>query len=191
MAKSKFNHRKTYRGTQPAKLKALYPGMIVEFGYSGKDVFDPKPLILLLYREYAGGDLVHGINLNYLTPQSVQRLFCTCELLHKGASVYSNQKITRKVQSQMDDYDDTLPNRNLLKEEFSRIMLPTYKEKQGGDGHPLGKAEAKRQMKMLYEKILKKFINKFDVYRSYKKDKMKTIQVIKYKMGEWHQAKLQ
>ena len=44
---------------------------------------------------------------------------------------------------------------------------------------------------MLYEKILKKFINKFDVYRSYKKDKMKAIQVIKYKLGEWHQAKLQ
>ena len=71
----------------------------------------------------------------------------------------------------MGDYDDTLPNRNLLKEEFSRIMLPTYKEEQGGDGSPLGKAEAKRQMKMLYTKVLKKFINKFDVYRSYKKDK--------------------
>ena len=60
----------------------------------------------------------------------------------------------------MGDYDDTLPYRNLLKEEFSRIMLPTYKEKQGGDGSPLGKAEAKRQMKMLYTKVLKKFSEK-------------------------------
>ena len=61
----------------------------------------------------------------------------------------------------------------------------------GGGGHPVGKAEAQRRMKMLYEKVLKKFINKFDVYRSYKKDNMKTIQVIKYKLGDWHQAKLQ
>ena len=91
----------------------------------------------------------------------------------------------------MGDYDDTLPYRNLLKEDFTRIMLPTYKEKLGGGVHPLGKAEAQRQMKMLYTKVLKKFINKFDVYRSYKKDKMKAIKVIKYKMGEWHQAKLQ
>ena len=37
-------------------------------------------------------------------------------------------------------------------------------------------------MKMLYEKILKQFINKFDVYRTYKTDKMKTIEVIKYKL---------
>ena len=91
----------------------------------------------------------------------------------------------------MSDYDDTLPSRNLLKEEFTRIMLPTYKETQGGGGQPLGKAEAQKRMKILYEKILKKFINKFDVYRSYKIDKMKTTQVIKYKLGEWHQAKLQ
>ena len=46
-------------------------------------------------------------------------------------------------------------------------------------------------MKMLYEKVLKKFINKFDVYRSYKIEKMKNIKVIKYKLGDWHQAKLQ
>ena len=88
-------------------------------------------------------------------------------------------------------YDDTLPYRNLLKEEFSRIMLPTYKEKQGGGGFPLGQAEAKRQMKMLYTKVLKTFINKFDVYRSYYSQEMKEIRVLKYKLGDWHQAKLQ
>ena len=112
---------------------------------------------MIIWNDISDG-LIHGVNLNYLPESQVQKLFCTCELLHKGASVYSNQKITRKIQSQMDDYDDTLPNRNLLKEEFSRIMLPTYKEKQGGDGAPLGKAESKRQMKMLYTKVLKKLV---------------------------------
>ena len=190
MARQIFLHKSNYQGIQPAILKALYPGMITQFKYLGDDIFDKNPLVLVVYNEY-GGDLIHGINLNYLPESQVQKLFCTCELLHKGSSVYSKEKISRQIQSQMGDYDDTLPYRNLLKEEFSRIMLPTYKEKQGGGGHPLGKAEAQRQMKMLYEKVLKKFIKKFDVYRSYKKDKMKTIKVIKYKMGDWHQAKLQ
>ena len=190
MAHQKYNHSRRIADLQPAKIKSLYPGTIVQFKYNGDKIFDKNPLVMVIYNEY-GGDLIHGINLNYLPESQVQKLFCTCELLHKGASVYSNEKITRKVQSHMGDYDDTLPYRNLLKEEFSRIMLPTYKEKQGGGGHPLGKTEAQKQMKMLYEKVLKKFINKFDVYRSYKKDKMKAIKVIKYKMGDWHQAKLQ
>ncbi len=190
MARQKFQHKNRYQGIQPGKVKALYPGMIAQFKYSGDRIFDKTPLIMVVYNNIHN-DLVDGINLNYLPESQVQRLFCTCELLHKGANVYSKEKITRKVQSQMGDYDDTLPYRNLLKEEFSRIMLPTYKEEQGGDGSPLGKAEAQKRMKMLYEKVLKKFINKFDVYRSYKKDRMKTIKVIKYKLGEWHQAKLQ
>ena len=183
---TKHNHKQSYQKTQPGKLKALYPGMITEFVYSGDKIFDRSPLVLVVYNEvYMGGDLVHGINLNYLPESQVQKLFCTCELLHKGASVYSKEPIRRTVQSQMGDYDDTLPNRNLLKEEFTRIMLPTYKEKRGGN--PLSQSEAKRQMKMLYEKILKKFIKKFDVYRSYKTSKMKTIKVVKYKLGGWHQ----
>ena len=182
----KHNHKQSYQKTQPGKLKALYPGMLVEFVYSGDNIFDRSPLILVVYNEvYKGGDLVHGINLNYLPESQVQKLFCTCELLHKGASVYSKEPIRRTVQSQMGDYDDTLPNRNLLKEEFTRIMLPTYKEKRGTN--PLSQSEAKRQMKMLYEKVLKKFINKFDVYRSYKTSKMKTIKVVKYNLGNWHQ----
>ena len=183
---NKHNHKQSYQKTQPGKLKALYPGMIVEFTYSGDNILDRNPLILVVYNEvYKGGDLVHGINLNYLPESQVQKLFCTCELLHKGASVYSKEPIRRTVQSHMGDYDDTLPNRNLLKEEFTRIMLPTYKEKRGTN--PLSQSEAKRQMKMLYEKVLKKFINKFDVYRSYKTSKMKTIKVVKYNLGNWHQ----
>ena len=115
MAQQKFQHKSNYQGRQPGITKALYPGMIAQFKYSGDRIFDKAPLIMVVYNEY-GGDLVHGVNLNYLPESQVQKLFCTCELLHKGASVYSNQKITRKIQSQMDDYDDTLPNRNLFLE---------------------------------------------------------------------------
>mgnify|MGYP003659197027 CR=1 FL=1 len=192
MAKSKFNHRKSYEGIQPAKVAALYPGMIVEFTYTGEDIFDKKPLILLLYREYnemGRGDLVHGLNLNYISPDMVQNLFCTCELLYKGAGVYSKEPIRRSVQSQMDDYDDTHSNRNLLRENFTRIMLPTYKENRGGN--PLSKSEAKREMKVLYEKVIKKILSKHNIYRTYKQKKMNSLNVIQFKLGDWNQPRLQ
>jgi len=179
-----FRHESNIVGRQPGILKSLYPGMIVRFHYSGDKIKDKNPLVLVVYNEY-DGDLVHGVNLNYLPETKVQKLFCTCELLHKGASVYSTQPIERRVQSHMGDYDDTKPYRNLLTEEFTRIMLPTYKDQR--DGNPLSKSEAQRQMKMLYQKVLKPFIKKNDVYRSYTKKKMKSISVLKYKLGEWHQ----
>jgi len=189
MARRKYNHKQNYQGIQPGKLKALYPGMVVEFKYSGEDIFDKRPLILLLYKEYGKYDLIHGLNLNYLQGSAVQRLFCSCELLHKGAGVYSNEPIRRTIQSQMGDYDDTMPNRNLLKEEFTRILLPTYKENRGGN--PLGKVEAQRQMKVLYEKVIKKVLTKHDIYRTYTPSKMREIKVVKFKLGGWHQPKLQ
>ena len=189
MAKTKFTHKQNYQGIQPAILKALYPGMIVEFKYSGKDIFDKKPLILLIYKEYGKYDLIHGLNLNYLQGSAVQKLFCSCELLHKGASVYSNEPIKRTIQSQMGDYDDTMPYRNLLKESFTRIQLPTYKEKRGGNH--LSKSEAKKQMNVLYEKVIKRVLTKHDIYRTYTPSKMSGIKVITFKLGEWHQPKLQ
>ena len=185
MAKQIFNHKQNYEGIQPAILKALYPGMICQFKYSGKDIFDKNPLILLLHREVTDSKLIHGLNLNYLPETLVQKLFCTCELLFKGAGVYSKEPIGRQIQSGMSDYDDTLPNRNLLKENFTRIMLPTYKENRGGN--PLSKSEAQKQMKMLYNKVVKKVISKYQIYRTYTPEKMKTIKVVHYRLGEWHQ----
>ena len=190
MAKVKFNHSNHYQGIQPAEVVALYPGMIVQFSYMGDDVFDKNPLILFLYKEekhsVSKSGLIHGLNLNYLKETQVQRLFCTCELLFKGKSIYSTEPITRKVQSQMSDYDDTLPYRNLLKEEFTRIMLPAFKEKQ--DGRVLSEAEAKVQMKLLYDKVIKKFVLKNNIYRTYTLSKIRSVKVLKYKLGEWHQS---
>ena len=181
------NHRKNIKGVQPAKLEALYPGMIVTFKYPSKN--DVNPLILLLYSEHykSKKGLLHGINLNYLLESEVQRLFCTCELLYKGASVYSKEPITRKIQSQMSDYDDTMPKRNLLKENFTRIMLPTYKEKASDTGQPLGFSEAKRRMKMLYEKVIKRLLSKKQIYRTYSPEKLKTLKVVQYQLGGWSQ----
>ena len=67
---------------------------------------------------------------------------------------------------------------NLLKDPYTRIQLPTYKENRGGN--PLSKSEAVRQMNILYEKYLKKFVNKNDIYRSYKSKKIKNLKVVTY-----------
>ena len=182
----KFNHRANIEAWQPARLKALYPGMIVQFEYpKSSKTSDPNPMILLLYKEYEDNYLIHGLNLNYIKEARVQKLFCTCELLFKGASIYSKEPIRRTIQSQMDDYDDTLPGRNLLREPFTRIMLPTFKERR--DGNPQSKSEAKRQMKMLYDKVIKKILRKSDIYRTYLPDKMESIKVLRYTLGEWSQ----
>ena len=72
------------------------------------------------------------------------------------------------------DYDDTLPYRNLLKDPYTRLKLPTYRENRGGN--PLSYSQAKRQMKMLYDKIIARFMergNQYQVYRTYQYKYMK------------------
>ena len=44
MARVKYNHKRRIKGLQPAKVKAIYPGMIVQFKYKGKNIFDKNPL---------------------------------------------------------------------------------------------------------------------------------------------------
>ena len=73
MAKTKYNHRQLVESYQPSPNKALYPGMIVEFRYKAKNIFDKQPMILVLWNDYRE-DKIHGINLNYLTEFKTQRL---------------------------------------------------------------------------------------------------------------------
>ena len=84
------------------------------------------------------------------------------------------------IQEILDDseYDDNLPYRNLLKDPYTRLKLPTYREDRGGN--PLSKSEAVKQMNTLYEKKLKKVANKGDIYRSYHQKKMSGIKVVTY-----------
>ena len=76
----KFNHRQKIKKRQPAKIKSVRSGMILEFDYKAKDIFDKRPLILVLYNEYFSqrrrgkNVLIHSINLNYLTEYKVQQL---------------------------------------------------------------------------------------------------------------------
>ena len=182
MAKTKYNHRQLVESYQPSPNKALYPGMIVEFRYKAKDIFDKQPMILVLWNDYRE-DKIHGINLNYLSNQKIGTLF---DRLIEGAKTYGKKSSNIfKVEDQDDesDYDDNLPYRNLLKKPYTRMKLPTYKETRGGN--PLSYSEARRQMDMLYEKVIKRFINRgkdYQVYRSYKYKNIHGLKVLNIKL---------
>ena len=169
MAHRKYNHSRRIRDLQPAKIKSLYPGTIVQFKYSGDKIFDKKPVVLVLWNDYKEYK-IHGINLNYLIESKIKMLFS--EVMERG------NVLVEEDQDDDTDYDDTLPYRNLLKDPYTRLKLPTYKEERRGN--PLSKAEAVKQIDMLYEKKLKKIVDKHDIYRSYIQNKMSSIKVVTY-----------
>ena len=169
MARIKYNHKRRIQDLQPANIKSLYPGTIVQFKYTGKDIFDKLPMVLVLWNDYTESK-IHGINLNYLTEFKIKMLFG--EIMERG------NILTEEDQDDDTDYDDTLPYRNLLKDPYTRLKLPTYKENRGGN--PLSKSEAIKQMDMLYEKKLKRVVKKHDIYRSYLQNKMSSIKAVTY-----------
>jgi hypothetical protein len=169
MAHQKYNHSRRVTDLQPAKIKSLYPGTIVQFKYSGDKVFDKKPMVLVLWNDYSESK-IHGINLNYLIESKIKMIFE--EIMEKG------NRLIVEDQDDDTDYDDQLPYRNLLKDPYTRLKLPTYKEDRGGN--PLSKSEAVKQMDRLYDKKLKKIIKKNDIYRSYIQTKMSSIKVVTY-----------
>ena len=171
MARQKYNHIGRIIGLQPALIKSLHPGTIIQFQYIGKNIFDKKPIVLVLWNDYTESK-IHGINLNYLTEFKIKMLFE--EIMERG------NILTEEDQDDDTDYDDQLPYRNLLKDPYIRLKLPTYKENRGGN--PLSKSEAVKQMNMLYEKKLKAVVKKEDIYRSYNQKKMSSIKAVTYDM---------
>ena len=169
MAHQRYNHSKRIGDLQPAKIKSLYPGTIVQFKYSGDKIFDKKPMVLVLWNDY-GESKIHGINLNYLIESKIKLLFE--EIMERG------NRLVVEDQDDDTDYDDNLPYRNLLKDPYTRVKLPTYREDRGGN--PLSKAEAVKQMDRLYDKKLKKIVKKNDIYRSYIQAKIREIKVVTY-----------
>ena len=63
----KIHNRNIISEKASSKMK-IVPGSIVRFGYSGKNVHDSKPLVLVLHPRYKGK--LHGLNLSYI-PESV------------------------------------------------------------------------------------------------------------------------
>ena len=175
-----YNHISKIKRSQPAKIKAVHPGMFIRFKYRKKKISDDAPILLVLYKDYKE-NLVHGINLNYLNNTRMKLIL---EKVVKGASVYSEDINLPRIEDQSGKYDDTMPYRNLLKKPYTRLKLPVFKEKR--EGNPLSKSEAKKQSKMLYEKVIKKYsrilVGQKDIYRTYHMNLVSGLKVLKFEI---------
>ena len=71
---TRYNNRKIILSQQNLPLGKLLPGMIVTFNYSEKGVTDPRPILLFLHRDKET-KLLEGLNINYINPAKVKKLF--------------------------------------------------------------------------------------------------------------------
>ena len=69
-SRRKVDHEKEILSREVRPLSRVSFGDIIEFKYSGQQVYDIKPLVYILEKK---GNLIKGINLNYLTEYTVQQ----------------------------------------------------------------------------------------------------------------------
>ena len=73
---TRYNNRRIIKGGQKIAPGKLLPGMILTFNYSERGVKDPRPILLFLYNN---NDILEGININYLNPTKLKKLFSVIE----------------------------------------------------------------------------------------------------------------
>ena len=83
---NRYNNRKIILSQQNLPLGKLLPGMIVTFNYSEKGVTDPRPILLFLHRD-RDTKLLEGLNVNYINPAKVKKLFQVIVLKKDETSV--------------------------------------------------------------------------------------------------------
>ena len=75
---TRYNNRKIISTYQTLPVNKILPGMIITFNYSEKGVTDPRPILLFLYRDRKKKTL-EGLNLNYINPTKIKKLFNVIE----------------------------------------------------------------------------------------------------------------
>tara|TARA_Y100001963_G_C6567074_1_gene347063 strand:+ start:114 stop:659 length:546 start_codon:yes stop_codon:yes gene_type:complete len=174
MSRRKYNHRRRIQGDQPGLVKAIYPGMIVQFKYLSENAYDDLPMVLCIWNDFMGRK-IHGINMNYITEFNIKQIFR--KVMAGGGGTHDDIKLTSADDPESED-KETLPSRNLIKEPYTRLQLPSFREKK--DGAPISKGEATSQMKRIYNKVLKKYVREHDMYRSYQYTHIKSLRLIRY-----------
>ena len=71
---TRYNNRKIILSEQTLPTGKLLSGMIVTFNYSEEGVTDPRPILLFLHRDKET-KLLEGLNINYINPAKVKKLF--------------------------------------------------------------------------------------------------------------------
>ena len=103
---NRYNNRRIIRGGQKIAPGKLLPGMILTFNYSEKNVKDPRPILLFLRNDKG---LIEGVNINYLNPTKLKKLFSVIEF-KKG---------------KLDEEENLV----FLKEDYFRIQISNPKKR--------------------------------------------------------------
>ena len=107
MAKrTRYNNRKIIAREQTLPISKALPGMVVTFNYSEEGVTDPRPILLFLHRETT---TIEGLNLNYINPSKIKKLFSVIEF-KKG---------------KLDEHENLV----YLKEDYFRIQISNPKKR--------------------------------------------------------------
>ena len=103
---TRYNNRRIIKGGQKIAPGKLLPGMILTFNYSERGVKDPRPILLFLYNN---NNILEGVNINYLNPTKLKKLFSVIEF-KKG---------------KLDEEENLI----FLKEDYFRIQISNPKKR--------------------------------------------------------------
>ena len=104
----RYNNRRIIKSEQKVAPGKLLPGMIVTFNYSEQGVTDPRPILLFLHKDTSTKN-IEGLNLNYLNPTKLKKLFQVADF--KNTEVEESESII------------------LLKEDYFSIQISTPKKR--------------------------------------------------------------
>ena len=71
---NRYNNKRIVKSIQTIAIGKLLPGMILTFNYSEQGVKDPRPVLLYLNNNKETKN-IEGLNLNYLNPTKLKKLF--------------------------------------------------------------------------------------------------------------------
>ena len=75
---TRYNNRKIILSEQTLPIGKLLSGMILTFNYTEEGVTDPRPILLFLHRD-SEKKLIEGLNMNYINPAKIKKLFQVIE----------------------------------------------------------------------------------------------------------------
>ncbi len=173
-----INHQpKIIHRTKTAlKTRTLKPGSLVEFTYT-EGTSKLRPLVLVLANGYYDKKvnsektiLVHGLNLNYLPENVINRLKDKIEKRPiLGKEIYFTKQ-------ERDERGRFIVERD----RYTRLELPTLRESTK-ENAPLSIAQTRIMIQTLYSQIIEKVIKKYNCYRTYDVQDIRNIKGVLYK----------
>jgi len=104
----RYNNRRIIKSFQTIGQGRLIPGMIITFNYSEQKVMDPRPILLFLNQNMERKTL-EGLNMNYLNPTKMKKLFQVADF----------------KKTELDEVENLIS----LKEDYFRIQISNPKKR--------------------------------------------------------------